>query len=459
MSACTNDGTLGLEVAELSRAARARLAAPDTLDGAVVTAVFDDGPGARAGVRIDDVVVAIGGQGVANDCDAIVFGYGQSCGPVTLQVWRRTGGVTLTATPVASMPFLHERCERGDALSCFRLGWLAWSRSETPAERAAAIAIYERACEAGVGDACAYLGVALTGADQRDAQRQAFGRACELQSATGCAHLAYDHASGNGVPRDEALATTLYVKACDLGDAKGCYNVGLMYAEGRGVERDLARAARAYDEGCRNGSTMACTNLGWFVQHGTAGAIDEAAAIELYRRGCDGTRCEAPNLLGCVNLGRALRDGIGTARDPAGAARTFERVCDTDPGAAAGEPTQVGRACALLGGMHLAGSAPDADAARGRGLSERACERGDDFGCFNAATAHATGLGGPVDDARAYGYYERGCDLGDAESCFEQARRLEAGQGTTPDATRARAVMQKACTAGFAQACPAGAPR
>jgi S1-C subfamily serine protease len=66
VSACAGDATLGLEVAELSRAARARLDTPATLDGAVVTAVFDDGPAARAGVRVGDVVVAIRGQGVVS---------------------------------------------------------------------------------------------------------------------------------------------------------------------------------------------------------------------------------------------------------------------------------------------------------------------------------------------------------------------------------------------------------
>jgi len=49
--------------------------------------------------------------------------------------------------------------------------------------------------------------------------------------------------NGEGVPRNPALAISLYCKAALLGDAQAHYNLGWIYANGRGVPRDDATAA------------------------------------------------------------------------------------------------------------------------------------------------------------------------------------------------------------------------
>lgn len=53
--------------------------------------------------------------------------------------------------------------------------------------------------------------------------------------------LAYEH--GEGVPRNPALAASLYCQGARLGDAQAQYNLGWMYANGRGVERNDTTAA------------------------------------------------------------------------------------------------------------------------------------------------------------------------------------------------------------------------
>ena len=156
-----------------------------------------------------------------------------------------------------------------------------------------------------------------------------------------------------------------------------------------------------------------------------------------------------------MNLARAYRDGIGGPADPARAVELFTAVCDNAIDNAVPAATQQVKACALLGGMHLAGTAPESSAARGRALSERACDGGDDFGCFNAATAHAAGLGGPVDEGRAASYFEAGCTAGDAESCYELSLRLDEGRAVPRDAARARSLRAQACAGGFRKACAA----
>jgi TPR repeat protein len=73
----------------------------------------------------------------------------------------------------------------------------------TPANDAYAVALYERACVAGVAEGCDNLGFML--------------------------------ASGRGAPRDDARAASLFRAACDRGNAGGCYNLGMMYRQGRAL--------------------------------------------------------------------------------------------------------------------------------------------------------------------------------------------------------------------------------
>ncbi len=56
--------------------------------------------------------------------------------------------------------------------------------------------------------------------------------------------LAYEH--GEGVPRDQVRAASLYCAAARDGDAEGQFSLGWMYANGRGVARDDAMAASLF---------------------------------------------------------------------------------------------------------------------------------------------------------------------------------------------------------------------
>jgi len=450
--------TYGIEVGELSVRVRQQAGAPDDLAGSVVTLVYAGGPGARAGIAVGDIVTAVGDEAVETDCAFLERGFNRTCERGSLRLWRAGSERTVAITAVDTTTFMERLCREGNAQACFRQGWHL-AASDDAAERARTVPLYEQACAQGSGDACAYLSIALNEAGRIADAYAAAEKACGLDNASGCAHLAYFTVTGSGTTKDETRATAQYVKACDLGDSKGCYNVGLMYGSGRGVKKDESRARAAYEIACRNGSSLACTNLGWMVQNGVAGPGDDERAFDLYQRACRGSACEESNLLGCVNVGRAYRDGIGVEKNPARAAEAYTKVCDADAATAAREPAQVTKACALLGGMHLEGIAPSADQAIGRALSVRACEGGDDFGCFNAATAFATGLGGAPDQASAYRYYSMGCDVDDAESCYEQAQRLDAGTGVTRDRAKARTLMQKACAGGFTKACPANRRR
>ncbi|OGB29421.1 MAG: lytic transglycosylase [Burkholderiales bacterium RIFCSPLOWO2_12_FULL_61_40] len=64
---------------------------------------------------------------------------------------------------------------------------------------------------------------------------------------------AISYENGEGVPRDPALAATLYCKSARLGDPHAQYNLGWMYANGRGVERNDLTAAYFFQAAAEQG--------------------------------------------------------------------------------------------------------------------------------------------------------------------------------------------------------------
>src|SRR5262249_14746574 len=173
------------------------------------------------------------------------WAYGRVCEPVKIRLRRGGDIVELNLVPVDEKPFLDKACAGGNLDACFRSAWLEWDRAHPDAR---ALEAFTNASTRGSGEACAYEGLILSDDRQREKESLApLQRACELDSAAGCAHLAFLYATGKMVTKDDRKAAELYRKSCDLGDAQGCYNAALMADEGRGVQRDPIRAAAEYD--------------------------------------------------------------------------------------------------------------------------------------------------------------------------------------------------------------------
>jgi len=443
-------GTLGLEVGPLSREVRKKLGLLADSKGAVVTSVYPGGPAANAGIRENDILERIGGTAIVFDCDADRAAYNRACEPATAMI--RRGGIEMEVTlvPVDQLPFFEKACDGGNLDACFRKAWLPWDRKH---EDPRTLELFESACKAGSGEACAYEGLQLSENPERAGDSvPVLQRACELQSAGGCATLGFLYATGKAVAKDDKRAAALYRKSCELGDAQGCYNAGLMSDDGRGVKEDAARAAADYDEACELGSATACTNLGFLYERGRGVRQDRAQAFALYERGCAGTSCLGSNLGGCVNAGRAYRDGIGVAVNEEKAALIFREACDRKQNEDDIHAAENGaRACSLLGGLYIAGDGIPKDLEQGRDFSVLGCDRGDSFGCFNAAVCFSSGA--DADPAKAASYFERACKLGDGESCHALAAAYRKGNGVPRDAARAKALEKQACDLGFAASC------
>ena len=77
--------------------------------------------------------------------------------------------------------------------------------------------------------------------------------------------VSFEH--GEGVPKDQVKAATLYCEAAKLGDAEAQYALGWMYANGRGVERDDERAAVLFAVAAAQGH-QAAQRAQNFIGHG-----------------------------------------------------------------------------------------------------------------------------------------------------------------------------------------------
>jgi TPR repeat protein len=117
--------------------------------------------------------------------------------------------------------FFKTSCDEGDLRGCYNLGVAAEHGKGIPADPAAAAANYAKACEGGVGLACANLG-----------------------------HLHEERG-------DAERARALYHQACANGVAFGCTNEGILLVRAR--EWDKAKAA--FQKGCDGGDKDACEKL------------------------------------------------------------------------------------------------------------------------------------------------------------------------------------------------------
>ncbi|HSD19549.1 MAG TPA: sel1 repeat family protein [Anaeromyxobacter sp.] len=222
---------------------------------------------------------------------------------------------------------LEEACGSGRRLACHGLARVLEAGVEGEPEPARALALYARACAAGVADACEGAAELRDRRGDREAARAALEEGCAIGSGRACARLAAEAASPE-------RARQLAERACDLGAPDGCIALAREAAAARQAElliracrlgADAACAASALPEvegRCAGGDAAACLQAGRVLQEGRALEADGARAAVWYDRGCELGLPE-----GCVRLGILHRFGAGVRHDEARAVALFERAC------------------------------------------------------------------------------------------------------------------------------------
>ena len=103
-------------------------------------------------------------------------------------------------------------------------GTILWQISQVDYEKAAAL--YEKACEGGVGEACyraaAHHSGEYGGAKDPQKVRKYYSLACDRKDSRGCYMLAQGYEKGEQGDKDVKKAMDLYGLACDYGYTDGC---------------------------------------------------------------------------------------------------------------------------------------------------------------------------------------------------------------------------------------------
>jgi hypothetical protein len=102
----------------------------------------------------------------------------------------------------------------------------------------------------------------------------------------------------------------------------------------------------------------------------------------------------------------------------------------------------------------MAGEGGLADAAKARGLFEKACQGGFLRACESLGGAWLRGEGGPVDAIQARAWLKKACDGDLGPSCVALEVMNGKGLGGPVDPAIRAALIQKICERGPAWACP-----
>ncbi len=179
----------------------------------------------------------------------------------------------------------------------------------------------------GHADAQYFLGVAFSlgqGVLRDDAVATRWYRRAAEQGHVSAQHqLGITYHGGRGVPRDDAEAAKWYRRAAEQGHAKSQAALAAIYAEGRGVERDDAGAAEWYRRAADQGVAEAQNSLGAMYAAGQGVPRDDAEAVKWYRRAADQGLAAAQ-----TNLGFMYGEGRGVAQDFAEAMKWRRRAAE-----------------------------------------------------------------------------------------------------------------------------------
>ncbi len=118
--------------------------------------------------------------------------------------------------------------------------------------------LFKRGCDANDAEACWELAASLNDARQEAVLLE---KSCKGGFAPGCAQLAMQLISGDGVKRNPGRAARLLQPLCEKGDGECCNSLGVLFATGDGVPRNKPRAIDAFSRACDVGDAMGCENV------------------------------------------------------------------------------------------------------------------------------------------------------------------------------------------------------
>ncbi|OIP31444.1 MAG: hypothetical protein AUK47_22475 [Deltaproteobacteria bacterium CG2_30_63_29] len=292
-------------------------------------------------------------------------------------------------------------CAGASAEACIAKARKASSGVWSGRDEAKATLMFAAACEAGLQDACAEVGMRLSsGRGQATASPERayplVSAACGAGSQLGCLYQAQLLYAGIGVARSLKDGAKLFATTCDAGSSRACVWLGIATDRGKGVKRDLKKSAQLQQTACDAGDGMGCGQLGEKHRKGRGVPKDAEKRLELLQLGCDKRDGES-----CYELAEQFRSDGNTEKS----GEFWERGCDGD----------FAEACTKLCYLHQSSGLPGTNRETALPICEAACELGDAKGCYRAAVFLNAGVG--EGSGKAHEYLVRACNGGEAKAC------------------------------------------
>jgi TPR repeat protein len=296
------------------------------------------------------------------------------------------------------------QCDAGNADSCYNLAGLTMmGKAGGPADKAAATALYEKACAGDSLAACSSLTWQL---DWKTEGARVIGllqKSCDGGRTFDCRTLGIELIRGLRLTKDEARGEKLLAGACSSGDPFACGDLGLYYLE----QKQASRALGVVQKDCEAGNGGSCAKMGGWLSRCEDGRPPGMSPSEI-------KSCEKFPDTNAKN-----------------ATLAFESSCRA----------KYFGACRVAGDRYAAGKGLPADTAKAFELYGLGCPYGMGS-CEALGRSYEKGEGVTADLTKAYDAYAKGCDGAGKGDCYEAARVAK----KLGNDTDYRARLEKGCT-------------
>lgn len=394
--------------------------------------------------------------------------------------WANLAELILTERPAEAaqaIALLERAVQAGAENARYRLGRFLVEGEVVAADRARGKELLEEAAQAGNPFAETYLAyLILESRDEGQAERgfTMARRAASGELAAALNELGRYHMAGFGTPRDPRRAAAAFAAAARQGEPSGWYNLALLHTGPEHGMVDLATARQAAIRAADLGDVGGAALAGQMLFKAEGGPRDRVAARPYLQRAAEAGIADAQNMLAAL-----LFNGDGVPADQKAGMDWWEKAAAQGHGGAVnnfatylaagrGRPADPDRARKLIAAQAEAGYAPSQfrwglwqeqgwqgtkkDLSAALQWFRRAAENGHAAAALKYAAYLEAGEGVPVDLAGARRWYGVGAEAGNDEAQFQFARLLQTGEGGPADPESARRWLERAARQGHAEA-------
>ncbi len=188
----------------------------------------------------------------------------------------------------SAIGYFAKGCDLNEAAACYGTGIVYSGVYGGTADNPKAISSYSRACELGLQDGCAQVGI--IGLENASSETELAGAVTKLQASCTAKSDIACYALGkhftNSKPDQSA---SWFEKGCNLGDGTSCLAVGFAHATGKGVEASETKSYAFFKQGCLSSQIdwVACSLYGFADYQIATNQEEKNKATKLLKSTCE----------------------------------------------------------------------------------------------------------------------------------------------------------------------------